>query len=120
MSDDDKPALPFVLGSGALADEMRRMIEADPDRYRAETWSMDPVGKCPCCGQKVYSAKTRHTAFLRGFLTMAEPPVIHPSFDLEGKRDPDGPLAGCCCKDGEWGPKHSEPKKPPRGRKAVS
>ena len=98
-----KPALPVVVGSGWLADAMRRTIEADPDRYRPQTWSTTPVGECPCCGQDVYRAETRETGFEPGFMSHAG--KLHPT--ING-------VAGCCCVPGAWGPKHSKRKKPKR------
>lgn len=113
---DNKPALPMVLGSGPLADEMRAMIAADPDRYRPSTWSTKPVGTCPCCNQKAFRCRTRFTNFEDGFSTHAD--VVHPSFNPETQEpDPRGTVAGCCCVPGQWGPKHREGLKPKRTRK---
>lgn len=113
----DKPMVPVVLGSGPLADEMRAMIAADPDSYRPTTWSMSPVGKCPCCSEKVYRCTTRHTGWKPGFATHAD--AVHPSFNDQGKPDPNGGRVGCCCKEGAWGPKHAEQAKPKRKPKKA-
>jgi len=101
--------LPIVLGSGPLADAMRRQIEADPDAYRPETWSMSPAGICPCCEAKVFRCTTRHTGWEPGFATLNH--RIHPAFNAETKQpDPAGTIVGCCCVAPNWGPKHSDPK----------
>ena len=94
-----KPGVPMVLGSGPLTDEMRRMIEADPDRYRPVTMSRRPVGVCPCCGAEVFSVTSRLTDWEQGYATgPGEDDLLHPIID--GR-------TGCCCFDGAWGPKHA-------------
>lgn len=119
MTSPKKPALPMVLGTGPLADAMRAQIEADLDRYRPTTWSMKPVGTCPCCSKSVYKATTRYTSWKPGYSTMDN--VIHPTFRFKDKEpDPDGGLVGCCCKPGEWGPKHSKLPKAKRNQKPKS
>lgn len=112
MSDPKPPALPMILGRGPLADEMRAMMAADPDRYRPTTWSLEPVGHCPCCDEDVYRATTRHTGWRQGFSTHSD--VLHPSFNAKTKEpDPEGTIAGCCCKPGAWGPVHAEQREEP-------
>lgn len=96
-----------MLGGGRLAEQMREMIAADPDRYRPETWSMDPVGGCPCCGQDVYRCTTRHTEWREGFASHHN--VVHPSFNAgTHEPDPGGTVVGCCCVAPNWGPMHRD------------
>jgi hypothetical protein len=105
-----------VLGVGPLADEMRAMIAADPDRYRPEMWTMSPVGECPCCGQDVYRCTTRHTGWAPGFATQSN--RVHPSFNPKTKQpEPGGPLVGCCCVPPNWSPKHREQEPPPKAKR---
>ena len=105
-----KPALPRILGSGPLADTMRAQVAADPDRFRPETWSIEPDGVCPCCGEEVFRCTTRHTGWAEGFATHAN--VVHPRMNPEtgefAKPD-EHAVSGCCCKAPNWGPKHDEP-----------
>jgi len=106
MAEPVKPALPRVLGSGPLADSMRATIAADPDRYRPETWGMDPVNTCPCCDQEIFRCTTRHTGWRSGFASLAN--VVHPSYNAETREpDPDGILFSCCCVAPNWGPAHN-------------
>lgn len=96
----------MVLGSGPLADAMRAEIERDPDKYKPETWSIDPVGHCPCCDQDVFRCTTRHTKWVEGFATHGN--VVHPCLSSSGEPMPSaaGAFAGCCCVAPNWGPKH--------------
>lgn len=107
-----------ILGSGPMADEMRAMLEADPDRFRPETWSINPVGACPCCGEEVFRCTTHHTNWEEGFATHSG--KVHPRADLKtGEIDPKGTTAACCCVPPNWGPAHSQksrPRKPRRGK----
>lgn len=98
-----------------MADAVRAEIERDPERYRPETWSTEPIGHCPCCDQDVYRCTTRHTGWTEGFATHAN--VVHPRLTARGKL-----FAGCCCKPGQWGPKHkaTAPTKAPRRKRAYS
>lgn len=112
-----------VLGSGAMADAMRAELERDPDRYAPETWSMEPVGHCPCCGEDVCRCTTRYTGWSEGFATHAN--VVHPRCNAEtALPDPSGTAAGCCCVAPNWGPAHRQPpkrrsKRRARARKAA-
>lgn len=95
-----KPALPVILGRGSLADAMRAEIARDPDRYRAVTIGVVPVGVCPCCDQEVYSVTSRVTGWVPGYATGAsETAVAHPVVE--------GGAVGCCCVAPNWGPKHA-------------
>lgn len=119
-----KPALPVVLGSGPLADSMRRMMAEDPDRYRPVTISMNYAFKCPCCKRKVYRVTSRWTNWEEGFSTgTEESDLIHPRLNDQRRPDPNGEHAGCCCKAPNWGPLHAqeeaEAKRKPR-RKAKA
>lgn len=108
-----------VLGSGPMADSMRAELERDPDRYAPETWSINPVGHCPCCDEDVFACTTRHTGWNEGFATHAN--VVHPRCDARtGLPDPNGTVAGCCCVGPNWGPKHEEPAKPKKPSKRGS
>jgi len=99
-----------VLGSGPLADEMRAMLAADPDKYAPETWSIHPHAKCPCCSQLVYRCTTRHTAWREGFATHSN--VVHTSYSSETKQpDLNGDMFACCCVPPHWGPKHNSQQK---------
>lgn len=92
-----KPALPMVLGTGPLADAARRMIAEDPDRYRPQSISMDPVGHCPCCDRDVYRVRSRVTAFEEGFATgLEDDAIVHPRLNDDGMPDPQGEFAGGC------------------------
>lgn len=122
-----KPTVPMILGSGALADAMRRMVDSDPDRYRPVTISTRPVGRCPCCGEDIYRITSRHTNWVEAFAPASfassnpERPQagsVHPRFSKARQPDPHGPIAGCCCVAPDWGPKHKEEtKKKPKGKK---
>lgn len=104
-----KPMLPVVLGNGPLADAMRATLAEDPDRYRPETWSLDPVNRCPCCDRDVYRCTTRHTGWIEGFATLDG--VVHTTYSAETKKpDPHGTLFSCCCVAPNWGPKHDKQK----------
>lgn len=108
-----------VLGSGSMADAMRAEIARDPDRYAPETWSIDPVGHCPCCAKDVYRCTTRYTGWTKGFATMGN--VIHPKIDAKTcLPDPNGTAPGCCCVPPNFGPKHKKKSasKKPTDRKA--
>lgn len=95
-----------VIGRGAMADAVRAELARDPDAYRPETWSIDPVGRCSCCDQDVFRCTTRHTGWIEGFATHAN--VVHPRCNAETSLpDPNGDVAGCCCKSPQWGPQHS-------------
>lgn len=102
----EKPPLPMVLGSGPLADAMRAQIAADPDRYRAMTSSIHPIGHCPCCGKDVFRVKSRATNFEEGFATgLDDDAIIHPRLNADGFPDPKGEYAGGCKEIGteaEW------------------
>lgn len=98
-----------VLGSGPLADSMRAELARDPDRYRAETWSMSPEGRCQCCDEEVFRCTTRHTGWIEGFATHKN--HVHPRVDANGQPDPSGAAGGCCCVPPNFGPKHAEPKR---------
>lgn len=110
-----------VLGSGPMADAVRAELERDPDAYAPQTWSIKPVGICPCCDEEVFSCKTKHTNWEEGFATHSN--VVHPRCDAKTSLpDPNGTAAGCCCKAPNWGPKHADAKatqKKPRKRKAA-
>ncbi len=107
MTSTTKPPAGWtVLGSGPLAEGVRAKIAADPDAYRPTSWSMKPVGHCPCCDKDVFHATTRHTGWVEGFSTHDH--VVHPSVNAEGYPDPAGTLPGCCCKPGAWGPLHDD------------
>lgn len=93
-----------VIGSGPLADEVRAEIARDPEAYLPETWSMKPVGRCPCCNERVYRCTTRHTGWQPGFATHSG--KVHPAVDASGNPTPAGAIAGCCCVAPNWGPKH--------------
>lgn len=125
MSADRKPDIQAgafsmtILGSGPMADSMRAQVAADPDRFRPETWSMDPVGECPCCGRHIHRATTRETGFVEGFMSHAK--VVHPRMNPEtGEPDPNGTVPGCCCSGDNWGPKHDEPAPKAKPRKRRS
>lgn len=83
-----KPNLPIILGHGPLADEMRRMVEADPDRYRPTTYSMKPVAWCDCCKRRIHRVKNRYTNWEEGFAPMEADDAVHPILS---------PEVGCCC-----------------------
>lgn len=101
-----RPAGPIVLGSGPLADSVRARLEADPDRYTPETWSIDPVGHCPCCDEDVFSCTTRHTGWSEGFATHTN--LVHPRCNAQtAKPDLNGTLPGCCCVAPNFGPMHA-------------
>ncbi len=101
--EDLRPGLPMILGTGWMADEMRATMAKDPDRYRPTTWGMTPVGTCTCCKFSTHDD------------------VIHPSFNAKTREpDSEGTIAGCCCKEGAWGPKHYEDEKPKAKRKAKA
>lgn len=115
-----------MLGSGPMADAVRAEIERDPDAYAPETWSIDPDGKCPCCGELVYRCTTRHTKWEEGFATHKN--VVHPAMDPDTGKFADEntvrSVSGCCCVAPNWGPKHDEQnekpkKKKPRKRRRV-
>jgi hypothetical protein len=118
----NKPALPVILGSGPVADSMRATVAADPDRFRPETWSINPVNRCPCCKQLVYRCTTRHTNWISGFATHAN--VVHITYNSETEQpDPSGDIFSCCCVAPNWGPEHDSqlderPKKKARSRRA--
>lgn len=90
-----------------MSDAVRAELARDPEAYRPETWSIDPVGHCPCCDQDVFRCTTRQTGWTEGFATHDN--VIHPRCNAEtAVPDPAGTVAGCCCKDPNWGPKHDD------------
>lgn len=96
-----------------MADAMRAEMAKDPDRYRPVSYSMKPVGHCPCCKQNVHRTTSRHTNWEPGFATLGEPPIVHPAYDdATGAPDPKGNVAGCCCVAPNFGPAHA--KKPKR------
>lgn len=112
-----KPQGWVVLGQGALADEVRATIAADPDRFRPETWSINPVGHCPCCDADVYRCTTRHTGWMEGFATHAN--VVHPQFNAKGERDPKGGIAGCCCEAPNWSKEHDKQRRPAKKKRRA-
>lgn len=104
------PSLPVVLGSGPLADEARRLIAQDPDRYRPRTTSIDPVGHCRCCKHDVFRVRSPLTGFAEAFATsMGDDAILHARLNDDGKLDRAGTRAGCCCVPPNWGPEHSPP-----------
>lgn len=109
-----------VLGSGPLADSVRETIAADPDRYRPETWSIDPVNRCPCCDEDVFRCTTRHTGWISGFATHAG--VVHTTYNSKTERpDPYGDVFSCCCVPPNWGPMHDQQlNAPPKKRSRRS
>lgn len=83
----------IVIGSGWLADACRRQIAADPDRYRARSSSIKPIGKCPCCEQKVYRVTSKPTNWQPGYATGTEDDAaLHQGFDDAGALQP------TCCR----------------------
>jgi hypothetical protein len=92
-----------------MSDAVRAELERDPDRYAPETWSLNPVGHCPCCDKDVYRCTTRHTGWNEGFATHAN--VVHPRCNVKGFPDPNGTEPGCCCVAPNWGPKHRKTRK---------
>lgn len=96
-----------VLGSGPLADGIRAELERDPERYRPETWSIKPVGHCPCCDDDVYRCTTQHTGWTEGFATLSS--KVHPRLDAKtGLEDPDGTSVGCCCVPPNFSAAHTQ------------
>lgn len=111
-----KPATPIVLGSGQLAESVRAQIVADPDRYRPATYSIDPIGVCPCCEREVFRARSRYTNFENGFVTfLAEGEVLHQQPGKDGVLE-----ARCCCAtEVPCSPDKAKPAKAPRRKKKA-
>lgn len=91
-------------GQGGLSDAIRAELERDPDKYAPETWSIDPTGVCPCCGDEVFRATTRYTNWDEGFLSHAK--KIHHKVNDDGEIDPNGQRVGCCCVAPNFAPTH--------------
>jgi hypothetical protein len=103
----ERPAGWMVLGKpgdNPLADGIRAQLASDPDKYAPETWSIDPVGVCPCCGDEVFRATTRHTNWDEGFLSHAL--RVHHKVNEAGVIDPTGGRVACCCVAPDFAPNH--------------
>jgi len=99
-----------------MADAVRAEIDRDPDHYRPETWSIEPVGYCPCCDRDVFRCTTRHTGWTEGCATHRH--VVHPRINVETHApDPNGSGVGCCCVAPHFGSKHAEIDPPSKVKK---
>ncbi len=112
-----KPKGWTVLGTGPLADSIRTELARDPDRYRPETWSIEPAGHCPCCDEDVFRCTTRHTGWEPGYATHSN--RVHPAIDpVTCLADPKGAAAGCCCVPPNYGRAHATKRRARKARKA--